>query len=100
MNVVYKYTKLIIYHILVILFGIAFTIFFAIFNGLISFIHVWMYGPFLKITILWVYALTPLLTVPLRAMVDVCARSFRQFRIQAKFTGFTAGSVAGQKSNV
>ena len=104
MGFVYKYTKLITYHVFVILFGMVFAILFAFINGLISFIHVWIYGPALKITLLWVYAFTPLITVPLRAIftpiVDVSARIFRQIRIQANLTGPFAENVAGQRRNV
>jgi hypothetical protein len=91
MDFTYKYVKLIVYHFLVFTLGIIFAILFAVLNAVLAFVHVWIYGPFLKIVLMWIYALAPFVTAPLRAihlpLVDVSARFFRQFRLQAHISG-------------
>ena len=98
-GLMYKYTKLVVYHIFVILIGFVFAFIWAIINGITAFIHVWLWGPALKLTLLWIYAVTPLVTVPLRAiftpLVDIQARIFRQIRVQANLTGPFAEKFAG-----
>ena len=104
MDVIYRYTKLIVYHLFVVLFGFIFIIFFAIINGITAFVHVWIYGPLAKFILLWMYAFMPLITEPLRAfltpLVDVSARIFRKIRIQANVTGPFADALAARGSNV
>ena len=82
----YKYVKLFTYHFFVFVFGFILAILFAIINGIVSFVHVWIFGPSLKVTLLWVYAVAPLATAPLTAiytpLVDATARIFRQIRVQ------------------
>ena len=99
---VYKYTKLVIYHIFVILIGIPLAIIWAVINGIMVFILVWLYQPVLRMTVMWIYAVTPLVTVPLQAiytpLVDAHARIFRQIRIKAKLDGSFAERLAGINS--
>ena len=91
MGYTYTYVKLIIYNILVVTFGILFAVLYATLNGIMSFIYVWIYGPAIKIILLWVYAVEPLVTAPVRAifvpLVDGTARIFRQIRIQVHLNG-------------
>ena len=100
LGVTYKYTKLVIYHIFVILIGVPMAILWAILNGLMVFILVWLYQPVLRVTVMWIYALTPLFTVPIQAiltpLVDVSARIFRQIRIKANLEGSFADRLAGR----
>ena len=100
LGVTYKYTKLVIYHIFVILIGVPMTLLWALINGIMVFVLVWLYQPVLRLTIMWIYALTPLVTVPLQAiftpLVDVGARIFRQIRIKAKLDGALAEKLAGK----
>lgn len=74
------------------------SILWAIINGIMVFILVWIYQPALRMTIMWIYAITPLATVPLQAiftpLVDVVARIFRQIRIKAKLDGSFAERLA------
>ena len=94
----YKYTKLVIYHIFVILIGVPMAILWAIINGIMVFVLVWLYQPALRLTIMWIYAATPLITVPLQAiftpLVDVSARLFRQIRVKATLDGSFAERLA------
>ena len=96
----YRYTKLGVYHFLVVLIGFALAFLWAIINGINTFIHVWVWGPFLKFIVVWIFALAPLITEPLRAiltpLVDVHARIFRQIRVHANLTGLFAKNFAGQ----
>ena len=75
----------------------------AIISGIMVFILVWLYQPGLRLTIMWIYAITPLVTVPLQAiftpLVDVAARIFRQIRIKAKLDGSFAERLAGQSGH-
>ena len=104
MDYTYKYVKLFVYHFFVFVFGFILAIVFAIINGIVSFVHVWIYGPSLKVVLLWVYAVAPLATVPLRAiitpMVDVLARTFRQIRVQANLSGPLPAYLSRQSSSV
>ena len=90
-GLVYKYTKLVVYHFFVILYGIVFAFLWAIINGITAFIHTWIWNPALKLTLLWVWAIAPLATEPIRAIctpaVDVSARLFRQIRVHATLAG-------------
>ena len=98
LGLTYKYVKLFTYHFFVFVFGFILAFLFAILNGVMSFIHVWIYGPTAKIALLWVYAVIPLAVAPLRAilrpLVDVHARIFRQIRVNL------SGSYLNQSSNV
>ena len=88
-GLVYKYTKLIIYHIFVFLIGIPLAIAWAITNGIVIFTVVWMWGPLLKVVSMMTYSLAPLVTVAtevsLRPFMDITARVFRQIRIKGDF---------------
>ncbi len=91
MGLVYQYTKLGVYHFFVLTLGLLLAFLWAIINGVMAFVHTWIYNPALKAILLWVYAITPLFTEPLRAifkpLVDVSARIFRQIRISTNFSG-------------
>ena len=91
LSVIYKYTKLVLYHIFVILIGIPLTIVWAISNGITVFVLVWVWGPLLRVTIVSVYAVAPLFTAPVRALftplVDMTARIFRQIHINSNVNG-------------
>ena len=82
----YDYTKLVVYHIFVLLLGIMFACLFAIFNGILNFSLVWVFGPLVKMLIVLAYSLAPAVTGPYSAvmgpMVDISARFFRQIRIK------------------
>ena len=67
LGITYKYTKLVVYHIFVILIGIPMAILWAVLNGIMVFVLVWLYQPVLRVTVMWIYAVTPLITVPLQA---------------------------------
>ena len=101
LGMVYKYTKLVLYHIFVILVGIPLTIVWAIVNGITTFVLVWVWGPALRYFIVWVYAVTPAVTTPYRALlaplVDVAARIFRQIRVQANINGSLGKKLGGQE---
>lgn len=98
-EVMYKYTLIIVYHFFVVLFGVVSAFLFAIINAVMAFIHVWIYGPLLKLSILWVYATAPLVVAPIRAMyrplVDASARVFRQIRVDGNLHGSYAERLAG-----
>ena len=99
LGITYKYTKLVVYHIFVILIGIPMALLWALLNGIMVFILVWLYQPALRVTVMWIYAVTPLVTVPLQAiftpLVDIQARIFRQIRIKANLDGSFAERLAG-----
>ena len=88
--------------LLLLLFGVIFAFLFAIINAIMAFIHVWIYGPLLKLTLLWVYATAPLVVAPIRAiyrpLVDASARVFRQIRVDGKLNGSYAERLAGSRS--
>ena len=71
--------------------GLVLAFIWAVINGIMAFIHVWMWGPTLKFILLCFFAVMPLVTEPLRALctplVDVQARIFRQIRVQANLSG-------------
>ena len=91
MEYTYTYVKLIIYNLLVVIFGIIFAILYATLNGIMSFVYVWVFGPSLKIILLWVSAVAPFATTPVRVilipLVNAIARIFRQIRIQVHLSG-------------
>ena len=90
-GLIYKYTKLFVYHFFVVVIGLVLAFIWAVINGIMAFIHVWMWGPTLKFILLCFFAVMPLVTEPLRALctplVDVQARIFRQIRVQANLSG-------------
>ena len=98
MGLIYKYIKLITYHALVFVFGLFFVIVYAVFNGVLAFFHVFIYGPTAKMLMVGVYALAPLFIAPFcalyRPMVDVHARIFRQIRVHI------SGTTCNQRSAV
>lgn len=91
LELVYKYTKLAIYHLFVVLVGIPLTIMWALFNGFWVFFLVWLYGPFLKLTIISTRALLPLYVLSvqflLTPMVDALGRFFSHIRVRAVLGG-------------
>ena len=91
LGIVYKYTKLVLYHIFVILIGVPLMFLWAIVNGIMAFILVWVWGPALRLLVVVVYSVAPAYVVPVQAIfspiVDVFARIFRQCVIQAKMSG-------------
>ena len=104
-SVMYKYIKLVFYHFLVILVGFPLTILWALINAVTAFTYTWLWGPVMKIWLLWIYGVIPLVTAPLRALfrplVDVAARVFRQIRIHFAAEGKLAealGAIGRNKS--
>ena len=91
LGLIYKYTKLVLYHFFVIIVGIPLMLVWAIINGITSFVMVWMWGPALRLIVVVVYCVAPAFYVPVQAIlspiVDVSARIFRQCVIQAKLSG-------------
>lgn len=104
LDVTYKYTKLITYHFFVFVFGIFLAIAFAFVNGLMSFLHVWIYWPLAKVFLLWLYAIAPVISAPIKALftpiVDMHARIFRQIKIQANLSGSLPHYYSNRRSNV
>ena len=88
---VFKYTKLVVYNIFVVIFGFLFAFFWAFIYGIIVFILSWIWSPALRLILLMINAILPLVTEPLRALfsplVDVAARFFRQIRIKLSLDG-------------
>lgn len=68
-GLVYKYIKLVLYHVLVIVLGIPLAILWAILNGIMIFVYVWIWGPVLRFFIIHVYSVAPAATVPVRAIL-------------------------------
>ncbi len=101
LGVIYKYTKLIFYHIFVIVFGIPLTFVWALTNGIIVFYLVWIWGPVLRLFIVLIYSIAPAVTTPVQALlsplVDVLARIFRQCRIKADIGGNLGRRLTGQE---
>ena len=87
----FKYTKLVVYNILVLFFGLPFAILWAFIYGIIVFVLSWIWSPVLRLTLLAFNAVVPLCTEPFQAMfsplVDVSARFFRQIRIKLSLDG-------------
>lgn len=100
----YRYIKLSVYHLFVFCFGTLFVIFFGIGNGIFTFLIVWITLPGVKVFMAMVYATTPIITGPFRAifapMVDVQARIFRQIKVQANLSGPLPEYLLRQRSNV
>jgi hypothetical protein len=98
----FKYTKLVLYHILVILVGIPLTILWALTNGLTAFMLVWMWGPLLRFLIVWFYAfIVPAVAIPVTALlspyVDVMARLLSKIKVTANVNGSLVNKPAGQE---
>jgi len=91
LGVIYKWIKLITYHIFVFLVGIPMMIIWALVNGIMAFIYSWLWSPALRITIFWLAATVPLVTMPLvtiaRPLVDVLARCFSKINVKGDLTG-------------
>lgn len=96
LGLVYKYTKLVLYHIFVIVIGIPLMFLWAIINGIMVFVLVWVWGPALRLIITVVYSTAPAFYVPVQAIlspiIDVFARIFRQCVIKGKLSGGLAMS--------
>ena len=88
---IYKWIKLITYHFFVFLIGIPLMIVWAFLNGIMAFIYSWIWSPVLRLSIFWLAAAMPLVTMPLVAifkpLADVIGRMFRQIRIKADLNG-------------
>ena len=101
-ELLYKYTLIIVYHFFVLLLGVLIAVICAIINAITAFIHVWVYGPFLKLYLVVIYGLAPLVVAPIRAvyrpLVDASARVFRQIRVDGKLNGSYAERLAGSRS--
>ena len=104
MGLTYKYTKLVTYHIFVLLLGFILAVVFALINAFVSFVHVWIFGPLAKVVLLWVYAIIPLAVAPLKAfftpLVDVHARIFRQIRVNLSGAATPTYYPSRERSNV
>lgn len=77
-SLTYKYTMLTVYHILVILFGLIVAVTLAIINGIGAFCHIWLWGPFLKIILTFIYSIAPLCTKPFCTICTSIIRVLRQ----------------------
>jgi len=103
-GLMYKYTKLFVYHFFVLVIGLFLVFIWAVFNGIVVFFHVWIWGPILKFILLVTYAVMPLVTEPLRGLftplVDVQARIFRQIRVQANLSGPLAEKLGRESTRV
>ncbi|KAL5476229.1 hypothetical protein EMCRGX_G026146 [Ephydatia muelleri] len=84
-GITYKYIKLAVYHLLVLVFGIPIAIIWALINAIIAFTCTWLWSPVLKIVVLLIYGISPLVTETVRAfmspLVDMSARILRQIRL-------------------
>ncbi len=91
LGIIYKWIKLITYHVFVFLIGIPLMIIWALVNGITAFTYSWIYSPALRITIFWIAASLPLGTMPLvtlfRPLVDMGARCFSQIRLKGSVEG-------------
>lgn len=87
----YKYTKLVVYIILLILVGVPMTFVWACVNGSAVFCCMWVWGPALKLVTLCVHSCAPAIVLPVQVIcgpvVDVLARILRQIRMQAIILG-------------
>ena len=102
---IFKYTKLIVYNILVIVFGFLFAAIWAIIYGIHLFILIWIWSPLQRLTLITIHFLLPLTTETLRAVLyppaDAIGRIFRQIRIKASFSGgLNLQGIAGRTQNV
>ena len=63
----------------------------AIVNGIMTFVLVWLWGPALRLFVTVIYSVAPAYFVPVQAVlspiIDVLARIFRQCVVQAKVSG-------------
>lgn len=87
----YYWTKIISYNILALVLGLKLAFIAGLLSALTSFLYTWVWGPILKNFIFWVYAIAPVVSVPIQALytplVDASGRIFRQFRINASLNG-------------
>ena len=91
LGIIYKWIKIITYHIFVFVIGIPLMIIWALLNGIMAFIYSWIWSPTLRITIFWIAAVLPLITMPLvtifRPLIDVAARCLSKIRCKAGVDG-------------
>ena len=91
LGIVYKWIKIITYHVFAFVIGVPLMIIWALFSGITAFVYSWIWSPVLRVAIFWLAALLPLITVPIvimyRPLVDVTARVFRQIQIKANLNG-------------
>ena len=87
----YFYTQLVVYFITVIIIGIPMTIVWGCLSGTAMFGRIWIWVPILKLILFWMYSCSPIMTRPVQflcvPLVDVCARRYRQIRIQTTLNG-------------
>ncbi len=99
LGLIYKYTKLILYHILVVIFGIPLMILAALINGGLVFLLVWVWGPMLRMALISLLAVIPIITVPYVAfyspIADVVARIFRQCRFRVDLNSALGRNLPG-----
>ena len=88
---VFYYTKTILYNVLVLMFGIFFTVIFAMFWSLVAFAATWIWWPILRFFLFLIGTIAPIVNEPMKAfltpLTDVHARIFRQIRINATLNG-------------
>lgn len=91
LEIVYKWIKLITYHVLAFAIGVPLMIVWAFLGGIFAFIYSWIWSPILRVLIFILAAVLPVATMPLvllcRPLVDVSARMFRQIQIKANLNG-------------
>lgn len=87
----YKYTKLVVYCIFLVVVGVPLTFVWGCINGSTIFCCMWVWSPILKLILLCVHSCAPTIVVPVQVVcgpiVDVSARIFRQIRFQAIILG-------------
>ena len=97
LGLAYKFFKLCLYHIFVIVLGIPLAVIWGIINGIAIFLLVWVWAPLLRLTVVSVYAVTPAVTVPIQAILaplfDAIGRVFRQIRVRGDISGLGSSSV-------
>lgn len=101
---IFKYTKLVFYNLLVILFGWASSIFWALQLAMLAFILTWIWRPVLKMVLIVVSSTLPAVTEPLKILftplVDVQARIFRQIRVKGWLNGELLNPLAKKETHL
>lgn len=91
LNHSYFYTQLVVYYVTVIAIGMPMTIVWGCLSGTAMFMRIWLWVPILKLFLFWTYSCAPLFTRPIQflcvPLMDVCARRYRQIRIQTTLNG-------------
>ena len=96
LGLVYKFFKLVLYHVFVIFLGIPLAMLWGVINGVVIFVLVWLWTPLLRLVIVTVHAVTPVATVPIQAVLaplfDAIGRIFGHIRVRADLKGLQAGT--------